>query len=98
MRPYGASRSLVTDECLRVKGSEGTIFAMGDTATVDQPKAREYAAQLFDTFDRDGSGTLSFTELRALLKSASQRFSHLEEHARFLEEYAARSCQCQSPC
>ena len=59
---------------------------MGDTATVDQPKAREYAGQLFEKFDRDRSGTLSFTELRALLKSASQRFSHLEEHARFLEE------------
>lgn len=78
-------RSLVTDENLRVKGSEGTIFSLGDSATVDQPKARAYAGELFDKFDKDRSGTLSFGELRALLKSASERFSHLEEHARFLD-------------
>ena len=32
-------RSIVTDEYLRVKGSNGAIFAMGDAATVDQPRA-----------------------------------------------------------
>lgn len=29
----------MTDEYLCVKGSNGTIFAMGDAATVEQPKA-----------------------------------------------------------
>lgn len=69
-----------------MKGSGGSILAMGDAATVDQPKARQYAVSLFDKFDKDKSGTLSFSELRDLLCSASHRFSHLEEHARFLEE------------
>ena len=78
-------RSLVTDNRLRVKGSGGTIFALGDAATVDQPRARDYAVELFDRFDRDRSGTLSLAELQALLKAASKRFSHLEEHARFME-------------
>ena len=59
---------------------------MGDVATMDQPRAREYAAELFEEFDKDCSGTLSFPELRQLLKAASGRFSHLEEHARFLDE------------
>lgn len=75
----------MTDEYLQVKGSGGTIFAMGDAATVDQPKARQYAASLFDEFDTDRSGTLSLAELQRLLSSASKEFSHLEEHARFLE-------------
>lgn len=78
-------RSLVTDEYLQVKGSGGKLFAMGDAATMDQPRAREYAAQLFEEFDKDRSGTLDFTEMRQLLKAASARFSHLEEHSRFLD-------------
>ena len=36
-------RSIVTDAQLCVKGSNGTIFAMGDAATVDQPKALDRA-------------------------------------------------------
>lgn len=78
----------MTDQCLRVKGSSGSIFAMGDVATVDQPRAREYAVRLFDEFDKDKDGKLSLPELRALLQHASQRYSHLEEHARFLEGLA----------
>ena len=41
---YG--RSIVTDEYLCVKGSKGTIFAMGDAATVEQPKALDRAKVL----------------------------------------------------
>ena len=39
-------RSIVTDEYLCVKGSKGTIFAMGDAATVEQPKALDTAKVL----------------------------------------------------
>jgi NADH:ubiquinone reductase (non-electrogenic) len=40
-------RSILTDEFLRVKGSNGSIFAIGDAATIDQPKALDYAEELF---------------------------------------------------
>lgn len=33
-------RSILTDEHLRVKGSDGSIWAIGDAATIDQPKVR----------------------------------------------------------
>lgn len=33
-----APRSILTDDCLRVKGSDGSIWALGDSATIDQPK------------------------------------------------------------
>lgn len=36
-------RSIVTDEYLCVKGSKGTIYALGDAATVEQPKALDRA-------------------------------------------------------
>ena len=31
-------RAVVTDSMLRVKGSQGSIFALGDASTIDNPK------------------------------------------------------------
>lgn len=41
-------RSILTDEMFRVNGSDGSIFAVGDAATIDQPKALAHADELFD--------------------------------------------------
>lgn len=78
-------RSLLTDDQLRAKGSGGSIFALGDSATIDQPKALARADELFDAADTNADGKLSLAELRAVLGTAAKEFSHLEEHARFLE-------------
>ncbi|GIM04019.1 hypothetical protein Vretimale_8656 [Volvox reticuliferus] len=78
-------RSVLTDECLRVKGSDGSIWALGDAATIDQPKALDYAEQLFDGADTNKDGKLSLQELKQLLNDASKEFSHLEEHARYFD-------------
>jgi NADH:ubiquinone reductase (non-electrogenic) len=79
-------RSLLTDDRLRVKGAPGgTVWAFGDAATIDQPRALERAEQLFAEGDANGDGRLSLRELRALLRRASSEFSHFEEHARFLD-------------
>ncbi|GFR46087.1 hypothetical protein Agub_g7573, partial [Astrephomene gubernaculifera] len=78
-------RSVLTDECLRVKGSDGSIWAVGDAATIDQPKALDYAEQLFEAGDTNRDGRLSVEELRVLLSDASREFPHLQEHASFLD-------------
>lgn len=52
-------RSIVTDEYLCVKGSDGTIFALGDAATVEQAKALSRAKV---------SPTLPFQILRTFLQ------------------------------
>ncbi|KAK9836804.1 hypothetical protein WJX74_008426 [Apatococcus lobatus] len=78
-------RSILTDDYLQVLGSNGSIFAIGDAATIDQPKARQHAARLFVDADINKDGTLELSELRLILKKASAEFSHLEEHATFLE-------------
>ncbi|KAK9846148.1 hypothetical protein WJX84_008483 [Apatococcus fuscideae] len=76
-------RSILTDDYLQVLGSNGSIFAIGDAATIDQPKARQHAARLFVDADINKDGTLELSELRLILKKASAEFSHLEEHATF---------------
>jgi hypothetical protein len=43
-----APRSILTDEYMRVKGSDGSIFAFGDSSTIYQPKAMDYAERLFE--------------------------------------------------
>ena len=48
--PAGAQenkRSLLTDKNLRVKGSNGTIFALGDCATIERPRSLAKAEELY---------------------------------------------------
>ena len=50
-----------------------------------QPKSLDKATELFDRADTNGDGKLSLKELAGVLKSASQEYSHLAEHVRFLD-------------
>lgn len=79
-------RSIVTDEYLRVRGApDGSMFALGDAATIEQQKALDKADELFEKADIDKNGRLSKRELANLLTEASKDFPHLAEHAKFLE-------------
>ncbi len=40
-------RSILTDEKLCVLGSNGSIYAIGDAATISLPKALDHAEELF---------------------------------------------------
>jgi hypothetical protein len=46
--PCTPRRSILTDELLRAKGSDGSIFVLGDASTIDQPKALDLADELFE--------------------------------------------------
>ena len=79
-------RSVVTNASLEVVGSGGSIFALGDAATIGTGAALGAAADLFSQADSNGDGFLDLAELRALLKRASKQYPHFEEHAKFLDE------------
>lgn len=79
-------RSIVTDQYCRALGSSGTIYTIGDCATVEQVKSITLAQKLFDEADLDGNGKLPVQELCNILNEASKEFSHLSEHARFLDQ------------
>lgn len=49
-------RCIYTDDHLRVKGSDGTMYACGDAATIHYPNALELANALFDKADEDNVG------------------------------------------
>lgn len=82
--PSGAQehwRSLMTDPYLCVKGSHGTIFALGDASTIEQDQALTHAAELFAEGDANNDGYLTCHEMLRLLKKAKKRFPQLAEHA-----------------
>lgn len=51
------------DQHLVVNGSGGSIFALGDAATVDQPHVLDHAEDLFRQADVNGDGVLSTSEV-----------------------------------
>eukprot|EP00884_Botryococcus_braunii_P007779 jgi/Botrbrau1/17001/Bobra.49_2s0060.1 len=84
-------RSIATNEYLQVKGSNGTIYALGDAATIEQDKALDRVPELFDRADTNKNGVLELQELQDLLREASKEYSHFEEHSRFLDaKYGTR--------
>ena len=68
-------RSLLTDEKLRVLGSSGSMWAMGDASTVWSPHALDYADELFEEGDVSRSGTLSLAELRVRIASVKHQLN-----------------------
>lgn len=66
-------------------GSGGSIFAIGDAATIEQNSALAKADELFVRADTDGDGAVDLEELRTLLKDAGSEYPQFVEHARFLE-------------
>eukprot|EP00877_Chromochloris_zofingiensis_P004510 jgi/Chrzof1/1405/Cz10g06180.t1 len=78
-------RSILTDDYLRVKGSDGSIWAFGDASTIDQPKALDYADELFEKADVNKDNKVCLKELRGILVAASKQYSHFEEYAKFMD-------------
>ena len=87
--PEGAhdnKRALKVDKHLRVLGSGGSIFALGDCATVVRPKSIGKAEDLFREGGSDLERRIGLPELQAMLRRGAEEFSHLEELANRAEE------------
>eukprot|EP00435_Cladocopium_sp_Y103_P049198 s1378_g14.t1 len=78
------ANGIITDDWLQVRGSGGSLFALGDAASVRHERTLPYAEQLFKAADLDNSGDLTLTELRDLFQGASDEFPQLEEYAQYL--------------
>jgi len=78
-------QGIVTDEWLQVKGSWGTIFALGDATTVQGKRATKVAEELFQEGDEDGGGTLCVDEMKALFTNKAKDYPQLEEYAQYFD-------------
>jgi NADH:ubiquinone reductase (H+-translocating) len=60
---------LLTDRYLRVKGvSDGSIFALGDCATIEQPKLVDRIQLLFEEADTERRGALDLQQFKTLVE------------------------------
>mmetsp|Transcript_75852 Transcript_75852/g.183339 ORF Transcript_75852/g.183339 Transcript_75852/m.183339 type:complete len:687 (+) Transcript_75852:73-2133(+) len=76
---------IVTDEWLQVKGSFGSIFALGDAAAVQLQRVTRIAEELFAEGDVDGGGTLCVDEMKALFKKKADVYPQLAEYAEYFD-------------
>ena len=77
---HGASWSCImprANALLRTQGSEGSIFALGDCATIELKTAAAHAERMLSS----ESPALDRTSLEALLRKYSEEFPHLKEAA-----------------
>mmetsp|Transcript_16212 Transcript_16212/g.46036 ORF Transcript_16212/g.46036 Transcript_16212/m.46036 type:complete len:722 (+) Transcript_16212:121-2286(+) len=79
------TRGIVTDEWMHVRGSSGSIFALGDACLVRHDRTVPFAKQLFEMGDTNGDGELDMSELRDLFKTAASQFPQLEAYSKYLD-------------
>ena len=75
----------MTDGYMRVKGSNGRIWAIGDAAAIEQERALTHADELFARAANGGDGRLTIPELKNVLVEASTEFPQFKEFASFFE-------------
>eukprot|EP00930_Biecheleria_cincta_P029853 TRINITY_DN20713_c0_g1_i1.p1 TRINITY_DN20713_c0_g1~~TRINITY_DN20713_c0_g1_i1.p1 ORF type:complete len:589 (-),score=120.16 TRINITY_DN20713_c0_g1_i1:345-2111(-) len=74
------TRMLEVDSNLRVRGAEGSIFALGDCAKVAMPSMRQQAQELFQKADINKDGVLSEQEFQSMIERSRKEFPHLEAY------------------
>ncbi|XP_051126183.1 external alternative NAD(P)H-ubiquinone oxidoreductase B2, mitochondrial-like [Andrographis paniculata] len=70
-------RVLATDEWLRVQGYDN-IYALGDSATINQRRVMEDISDIFSKADKNKSGKLSVKEFRGLLDDICERYPQVK--------------------
>ena len=66
---------LLTDQYLRVKGvDDGSIFAIGDCATIQQPKLVDRIQLLFEEADTEQRGSLDLRQFQTLVEKKMVEF------------------------
>ena len=66
---------LLTDQYLRVKGvNDGSIFALGDCATIQQVKLVDRIQLLFEEADTEHKGALDLQQFRTLVEKKITEF------------------------
>ncbi|KAI9485133.1 pyridine nucleotide-disulfide oxidoreductase-domain-containing protein [Zychaea mexicana] len=87
-------RAIQTDAYCRVLGlSDGSIFAIGDCATIKNQKLLDHIMELFENADQDKDGSLTLDEFASSVEEMRTRFpltkQHLGELVHMFKKYDA---------
>ncbi|CAF0829496.1 unnamed protein product [Rotaria sordida] len=78
---------LLTDQYLRVKGiDDGSIFALGDCATIQTPKLVDRIQSLFEEADTEHRSALDLQQFRTLVEKKITEFPQLEIFSKSVEK------------
>ncbi|CAF1105552.1 unnamed protein product [Adineta ricciae] len=78
---------ILTDRYLRVKGVEdGSIFAIGDCATIEQPKLVDQIQTLFEEADTQHRGALDLQQFKLLVERKVAEFPQLDIFSKTIEK------------
>ncbi|TIA92319.1 hypothetical protein E3P99_00637 [Wallemia hederae] len=85
------SKAIIVDSHMRVKGApSGTVYAIGDNATVDN-NLLDALLDLVDDCDKDHDGKVDFEEFELMSQKLRQRFplakSHLQKIRKIFQHY-----------
>lgn len=85
------SKAIIVDSHMRVKGApQGTVYAIGDNATVDN-NLLDALLDLVDDCDKDGDGKIDFEEFEIMSHKLRQKFplakSHLQKIRKIFQQY-----------
>lgn len=76
---------LLTDRYLRVKGvDDGSMFAIGDCATIEQVKLVDRLQNIFEEADTQRRGALDLQQFRALVERKINEFPQVRKTIRFI--------------
>ncbi|CAK7349937.1 unnamed protein product [Dovyalis caffra] len=70
-------RVLATDEWLRVEGCKD-VYALGDSATINQRKVMEDIAAIFKKADKNNTGTLDLKDFKEVVSHICERYPQVE--------------------
>lgn len=78
---------LLTDRYLRVKGvADGSIFAIGDCATIELKKIVDQIQNLFEETDTQKRGAIDLQQFRQLVENKINEYPQLEIFAKKIEK------------
>ncbi|KAI7859676.1 pyridine nucleotide-disulfide oxidoreductase-domain-containing protein [Circinella umbellata] len=74
-------RAIQTDIYCRVLGiPDGSVFAIGDCATIKNVKLLEHIMDIFEEADEDKDGSLTFGEFKRCIKRIMKRYPVTKQH------------------
>lgn len=81
------NHALEVDLHLRLKGiSDGSVYSLGDCATIENPRLLDHIMDIFQNADHDSSGALSWQEFLDAAKMMIHKYPLSEGHLKKLND------------